>query len=1656
MPQQEGKFKHSGKHFLLNGRWHKLHDDKPVPKGAPVAAHPHAAGQHAPAKHFTDDEWAQLKLPESNVNAGHYNGQLDKLKQMSEAGHVTGILGHSFGTNTYGKKLAKVANHLLGLHGSQHQVAPGQKAGEHQAVQAGPAEPSAPQAPSLPPHLANLADKMDAATDPQATVTDVTPEGYGPGDDAPKDGDTKQGADGTLTFKDGRWHKEAKADAPEPAEAQPEPTTTPTITMPTFQEGKTVTGVVQHYEKVAQQVMDLAANGDMVGLEQMKKQGLTPSAKTGKVSNTWAGKTANSKLILGLHAKAMEQTKGGAAPSAPGLPDGWNGSVGGVATKPGIEGGIVDKNKSTGHPFSGKWFAIAHDLKLSSHFKDKWFDTQDEAIQALADAVKAGPKTKATRLVLPTKPSTPAPAAPKASPDTGPLTADQLGKLQSIPWHKLKLPDTNTNAASVNKKLKALQEAAFAGDVDAIEAMKWGSNNYNKKLELAAKTAVAALKEGGAHAASAPPEVTPAQEADLVATKVAGKVLSAEQAATWSKLTDDQKSYLIEKVEQQSAPPTAAKTAQPTPAEPKTLTAPKTTLHNTQPGHSKSWSVYVTPNASGGYAMFTEYGKIGGHQQKTVKLFTTSEAAHAAALKLTNAKKAKGYAHASTDYAHKAVVHGATTNDTPPSAASDGPPKKPDVLGSTWSGAADKIELAMKAGDTAALNMHLQASTGLVSDASKTVAAYAQAALDHVKGKGGAAPAPVDASEHPLVDQWVAALSAGKPPTKEQAEAYENLVDSDPDAAMEKFMDAANSHIAPEDMNDDLAFDGALEAAHNKVHALHAQALNGQAPAAAAKIKIKGVEYTKEDDSSWSSSHGGTAQPNSLLGFALEIASGASPDLSGKSDAQKEWIAEQVANAGSTPEHALSKVFAAGPKGPKEGDTKEINGVTYQLINGRWHKVSDDEPAQQAAAAHPVDAIKHPDFVAMDPTGMWGKHYAKLAEHLKGLVKAHGADGLKGVVISHADGSFTIKALGFNLKKIKPMEYPLASQAVMAARWAAMHQLVTDLKAVASAPTKTKAKAAPTKPAAAPFAAAAPQIEAMDDWLQTGGQGGSNPGGKFKDKAGQDWYCKFPADADIAKSEILAAKLYAIAGLTGQDAKLITKGGKVGIASKWMDLKKVDAKALATAPGAASGFAVDAWLGNWDVVGLGFDNLMLGADGKAVRVDAGGSLEYRAQGAKKPFGPVVDEMETLRDKAKNPQSAAVFGKLTAADITASVAKVLAISDAQIRAAVAEHGPGDAASKKALADTLIARKNDLAAKYPKAVKTTAKKALDPKALPIKPEDLPKRHDFANWKGKGDGLSSKPHVNAANQAVEDQMYALAKTGNLVDLKSFHFQPLDKDTGAPSGPSIPVAKHPSKHVQQLHADLVLALEEVANPPEPLKVFRETEVSTLEGLSAAFPSKAFGTTVHKVSSNEKLGFWVALGAVAGAQKFAPTKNLAFSTSAIKAAKDNYAKASKLAKHFINSVQASGSYNDLFRNGAEKDHQGNLLSDVAKAAEEYAVSQPEGTSVYRWQNMSDEMVKKMMGVKDGTVIQATGPMCTSYSDTATQGFGEHRVTIRYAKGAKAVESFGSGGYAGEKEVTTLPNSRFVVLSKKMVPGKSGTKQRLELELLMLPPDLGL
>lgn len=222
-----------------------------------------------------------------------------------------------------------------------------------------------------------------------------------------------------------------------------------------------------------------------------------------------------------------------------------------------------------------------------------------------------------------------------------------------------------------------------------------------------------------------------------------------------------------------------------------------------------------------------------------------------------------------------------------------------------------------------------------------------------------------------------------------------------------------------------------------------------------------------------------------------------------------------------------------------------------------------------------------------------------------------------------------------------------------------------------------------------------------DDWEELSGQQGSNPGGFYEDPKGVEWYCKFPSSPAHAQNEILASKLYEELGILTPKMQLIERAGSLGVASKVIPVLVKDQEALISgkAKGAREGFAADCWLANWDSVGLIYDNMLVDKAGRAVRLDPGGSLIFRAQGAPKgaAFGDVVGEVDSLRS-GKNAQAAAVFKGVTDEQLRAGVERIAEVSDERIRELVDEHGPGSKKQRAELADKLIARKKDLIARF----------------------------------------------------------------------------------------------------------------------------------------------------------------------------------------------------------------------------------------------------------------------------------------------------------------------------------------------------------------------
>ncbi len=206
-----------------------------------------------------------------------------------------------------------------------------------------------------------------------------------------------------------------------------------------------------------------------------------------------------------------------------------------------------------------------------------------------------------------------------------------------------------------------------------------------------------------------------------------------------------------------------------------------------------------------------------------------------------------------------------------------------------------------------------------------------------------------------------------------------------------------------------------------------------------------------------------------------------------------------------------------------------------------------------------------------------------------------------------------------------------------------------------------------------------------------GPQMGTHPGGVYQDKAGRRFYVKSLGSPAHARNEIIAAKLYQLAGaptLTYVKAKEPNQ-----IATEFIELEKKRISQLSENERrqAQHWLGVHAWTANWDAAGFDGDNQGV-AKGVVMTLDVGGAMEFRAQGDPKgkAFGACVGEIDTLRKDADNRHATRLFGDMSAAEIREAVAVVTQIPDAAILRVVVENG-----GSSALADKMIARKADLA-------------------------------------------------------------------------------------------------------------------------------------------------------------------------------------------------------------------------------------------------------------------------------------------------------------------------------------------------------------------------
>ena len=198
-----------------------------------------------------------------------------------------------------------------------------------------------------------------------------------------------------------------------------------------------------------------------------------------------------------------------------------------------------------------------------------------------------------------------------------------------------------------------------------------------------------------------------------------------------------------------------------------------------------------------------------------------------------------------------------------------------------------------------------------------------------------------------------------------------------------------------------------------------------------------------------------------------------------------------------------------------------------------------------------------------------------------------------------------------------------------------------------------------------------------DDTQTIKGLGGSTGAKLVQDGSGNLYVKKYGNSAEHLTQEAAADSVYQALGMNVPAHQVYqTAKGPVKLA-KFADgqtLDKVEANNPNLAAKAAAevrkGFAADALLDNWDVIGLGKDNILIGKNGKVYRIDNGGSLQYRAQGKLKgtdgtePFTSYPNAVFSLRAKGT---AGSVFGSLTASDVAKQIGPLVAKRQAILKA-----------------------------------------------------------------------------------------------------------------------------------------------------------------------------------------------------------------------------------------------------------------------------------------------------------------------------------------------------------------------------------------------------
>lgn len=121
-------------------------------------------------------------------------------------------------------------------------------------------------------------------------------------------------------------------------------------------------------------------------------------------------------------------------------------------------------------------------------------------------------------------------------------------------------------------------------------------------------------------------------------------------------------------------------------------------------------------------------------------------------------------------------------------------------------------------------------------------------------------------------------------------------------------------------------------------------------------------------------------------------------------------------------------------------------------------------------------------------------------------------------------------------------------------------------------------------------------------------------------------------------AEYTANQIYKAINGTGIDSTLDDSGKLINKFVKGSTLENFSPEEMAKSGLkrlVRNSLAIDALLANWDYAGLNNDNIMVLPSGNNVmRIDTGGTFDYRAQGGDKPYTPIPLDLWTLRNSSQ--------------------------------------------------------------------------------------------------------------------------------------------------------------------------------------------------------------------------------------------------------------------------------------------------------------------------------------------------------------------------------------------------------------------------------------